>query len=261
MSGRRGNVPPPASSNMSLCGTPEYMAPEILNSGLTCESCDWWSLGCLVCELLTGWTPFACDNQDIQSLVKRIIHDPISLPSHPHIGTVEREFIEALLVRHPEDRLGARPFGASAIMQHPFFRGHTPEEFLTKQLQPPYLPATNGAPDGVPSSAHSQVDGVLAVHAQGQPFAEAAEMRAPTNWNGEWEALEQLWGSSVHLSFEDEDAADGPQAADEEATPAPPGTSTAAASSDAKGGPVDASPVSITDTPLPVEPSPRWSAT
>ena len=146
--------------SVSLRGTPEYMAPEILIGNPACETSDFWSLGCLVCELLTGRTPFACDNQDMQSLVRRIINDPIILPVHPQIGTVESDFIEELLVRHPTDRLGARPFGPSAILQHPFFRNHTQENFLTQLSTVP------------------------------------SQMTLST-WNG-WDTFEELWG--VHVS-------------------------------------------------------------
>ena len=117
MLGRAGATPPPPVLS-TLCGTPEYLAPEIL-LGMPCtEAVDVWSLGCLTCELLCGASPFAHDDCDIEEFLRNIIAAPISLPDHGHIGTVENDFLLALLTREPVARLGARPRVTLSILQH-----------------------------------------------------------------------------------------------------------------------------------------------
>ena len=143
MYGRLGLEPPPARA-VSLGGTPEYMSPEVLTGAPTCEVSDWWSFGCFVTELLTGCSPFAGANMNLQGLTRQIIHDPIEVPYHPHVGASEVCFVESLLVREPIDRLGARPHGHTAVLAHKWFDGVSAESLLRKQLPAPWIPHLDG---------------------------------------------------------------------------------------------------------------------
>ena len=66
MHGRVGHAPPPIYDSHSLCGTPEYMAPEVLLGQECCETVDFWSLGCFVCELLCDVGPFGMNHENVQ---------------------------------------------------------------------------------------------------------------------------------------------------------------------------------------------------
>jgi len=144
MVGRVGSVPPPFAEGM-LVGSPEHMAPENMLARLACENADVWSVGCLACEILTGSSPFAAADGDVETLVFNVVQREIELPLHAYIGPAEAAFLAALLRREPHERLGAREHGgASAIIEHDWF-GHTSARaFLTKQVAPPWVPHLNG---------------------------------------------------------------------------------------------------------------------
>ena len=97
----------------TLCGTPEFMAPEMVFGMDYNTAVDWWALGCLTSEMITGRTPFCDAGDSVQDVVRKIIHDPIVLPLPTggecgyELGEGEASFITALLARDPEARLGA----------------------------------------------------------------------------------------------------------------------------------------------------------
>ena len=103
-------------TSRSLTGTPEFTAPEVLLAHEYTAVVDWWSLGCFACELLTGETPFARVDGSVELLLRKIIYDPIYLPTHPNIGALEHEFIMALLERDPNARLGTS--GVNQVRAH-----------------------------------------------------------------------------------------------------------------------------------------------
>jgi len=181
MRGRIGNTPPAPHAH-SLCGTPEYMAPEWLLGLHCCETVDFWSMGCFLTEMLCGWTPFGAPGQDIHHLIREILHSPITMPLHANIGHLESELLTRLLDRDPEERLGARPHGHMAILEHPWFGGVPPAAYLHKQVPVTWLPHLNGPPpEGEPpppptrallQQAANHAQGVQAL---GGPGAHAAD--------------------------------------------------------------------------------------
>jgi len=188
MLGRLPDAPPPATEH-SLCGTPEYMAPETLRSHPACEMVDMWGLGCLSTELLAGVTPFARgDELDVPSLIRRILHDPLTLPVHAHLGPLEHSFLSALLERDPALRLGARPRGHVAVLEHPWLAGLSAQQVLTKQVHAPWVPLLNGPrPEHEPpppptAEMLQQADN----HAKGAHLAPFAPIPAPGDALAAW---------------------------------------------------------------------------
>ncbi|XP_051866785.1 ribosomal protein S6 kinase alpha-5-like isoform X2 [Pristis pectinata] len=126
----------------SFCGTIEYMAPEIIQGG-SCghdKAVDWWSLGVLVYELLTGASPFTVDGaKNSQSEISRRIlkNDPAF---SVEIGPTAKNLIQKLLVKDPKQRLGSGVTGAEEIKSHAFFQGLNWTDLATKAIKPPIKP-------------------------------------------------------------------------------------------------------------------------
>ncbi|KAM7165462.1 ribosomal protein S6 kinase alpha-5 isoform 3-T4 [Macrochelys suwanniensis] len=111
----------------SFCGTIEYMAPDIVRGGDTGhdKAVDWWSLGVLMYELLTGASPFTVDGEkNSQAEISRRILK--SEPPYPQeMSALAKDVIQRLLMKDPKKRLGCGPGGADEIRQHPFFQGYS----------------------------------------------------------------------------------------------------------------------------------------
>ncbi|XP_018414009.1 PREDICTED: ribosomal protein S6 kinase alpha-5 isoform X6 [Nanorana parkeri] len=111
----------------SFCGTIEYMAPEIVRGGESGhdKAVDWWSLGVLMYELLTGASPFTVDGEKNSQaeISKRILKsDP---PYPPEMSGLVKDLIRGLLMKDPKKRLGCGPDGSDEIKKHPFFKGYS----------------------------------------------------------------------------------------------------------------------------------------
>ncbi|UJR38442.1 hypothetical protein I4U23_031110 [Adineta vaga] len=125
----------------SFCGTIEYMAPEVVKGGDAGHdfTVDWWSLGVLTFELLTGASPFTVDgHQNTQpEISKRIVKNQPFIPHH--ISKVAKDFILKLLVKNPKRRLGAK--GLEDLKRHPFFGPDLDWDAIAqKRVQAPIKP-------------------------------------------------------------------------------------------------------------------------
>ncbi|XP_048456947.1 ribosomal protein S6 kinase alpha-5-like, partial [Rhincodon typus] len=126
----------------SFCGTIEYMAPEIIQGGSSGhdKAVDWWSLGVLVYELLTGASPFTVDGakNSHSEISRRILkNDP---PFPVEIQPTAKDLIQKLLVKDPKQRLGSGLTGAAEIKSHSFFQGLNWRDLVTKAIKPPIKP-------------------------------------------------------------------------------------------------------------------------
>ncbi|EFO27922.1 AGC/RSK/P70 protein kinase [Loa loa] len=120
----------------TFCGTIEYMAPEILMRVGHNKAVDWWSLGALTYDMLTGGPPFTADNR--KKTIDKILKGRLTLPSF--LSMEARDLIKRLLKRHVETRLGAGPEDACEIKQHSFFRSFNWDLVYARKLEPPYKP-------------------------------------------------------------------------------------------------------------------------
>jgi len=120
----------------SLIGTMEYMAPEILKASGHGKEVDWWSLGVLVFEMLTGLPPFQASANE--ALKKKVLTQKVKMPAF--ISKDARSLLTGLLTRDPDKRLGFGPSGAKEIMAHPFFKGVNWNALLARQIPSPFTP-------------------------------------------------------------------------------------------------------------------------
>ncbi|KAJ2005408.1 Serine/threonine kinase [Coemansia thaxteri] len=130
-------------TTITFCGTPEFMAPEIVLEQRYGRAVDWWAFGVLIYEMILGTSPF--HGEDENEIFDSILEDEILYPVRMSRDSV---FIcQALLEKDPSKRLGSGPSDGDDIMKHSFFTGINWDDVLNKRIPPPYVPEIRGRLD------------------------------------------------------------------------------------------------------------------
>lgn len=138
------------TSANTFCGSPMYLAPEMLSRSGHGFALDWYSVGALLFELLTGLPPFYTN--DKKQLFHNILRGHLVIPEY--LSPNARDLIQRLLHRDPKQRLGSGPTGDREIFDHQFFSGINWEKLMARELPPPFQPKITKDPSGVPDTSN-----------------------------------------------------------------------------------------------------------
>ncbi|KIX06094.1 cAMP-dependent protein kinase type 2 [Rhinocladiella mackenziei CBS 650.93] len=125
----------------TLCGTPDYLAPEVVASKGYNKSVDWWSLGILIFEMLCGFTPF-WDGGSPVKIYENILKGRVKYP--PYIHHDAQDLLVQLITSDLTKRLGNLHGGPADIKNHPWFAEVTWERLVKKDIDAPYVPPVKG---------------------------------------------------------------------------------------------------------------------
>uniref|UniRef100_A0A0E0KDC7 non-specific serine/threonine protein kinase n=1 Tax=Oryza punctata TaxID=4537 RepID=A0A0E0KDC7_ORYPU len=124
----------------SMCGTVEYMAPEIVQGRGHDKAADWWSVGILLFEMLTGKPPFVGGNRD--KVQQKIVKEKIKLPAY--LSSEVHSLLKGLLHKEAGRRLGCGPGGSNEIKNHKWFKSVNWKKLDSRQIQPSFRPNVAG---------------------------------------------------------------------------------------------------------------------
>ena len=130
-------------SVVQLCGTPEYLAPEIIQSKGHNKGVDWWAVGILIYEMLAGYPPFFDDTPF--GIYQKILAGKLDFPKH--FSLEAKDLVRKLLTADRTKRLGCLRGGAADIREHAWFTKLDWAQVLAASIPAPFVPKVRDEKD------------------------------------------------------------------------------------------------------------------
>jgi CRP-like cAMP-binding protein len=129
----------------TTCGTPDYFAPEVIASTGHTNALDWWTLGILIFELMSGHPPF--ESAYPMQIYSKVMKGITKVPFPPKCQGPVGDMVKALLKREPSERLPMRPGGVKNMKDHKWYQGFGWDQMVEGKLEPPYSPVVKSKKD------------------------------------------------------------------------------------------------------------------